>query len=273
MNTLNRIKDRYRYSAIILKQLVVTDFKLRYKGSILGYFWTLLRPLALFAVLYIVFVNFLRFGDGIPHYPVYLLLGVVLWNYFIEVTVNGVTSIVSKGDIMRKLFFPRYVIVIAGSVSALINLAINLFVVMVFILINGVDLTWNIVWLPLIIIELFVLALGMSFLLSALYVRFRDINYVWEVLVQAGFYLTPILYPLSMVATFSEFASKFLLLNPMAQIIQDARYVLVSTETDTVYKVFAGSYYWLIPFALVALIIAVSAIYFRRKAPSFAEDI
>jgi ABC-2 type transport system permease protein len=123
VNTLNHIKDRYRYSAIILKQLVVTDFKLRYKGSVLGYLWTLLRPLALFAVLYVVFVNFLRFGDDIPHYPVYLLLGVVLWSYFVEVTVNGVTSIVGKGDLMRKLSFPRYVVVIAGSVSALINLA------------------------------------------------------------------------------------------------------------------------------------------------------
>lgn len=273
MNTINKLKERYRYSAIILKQLVVTDFKLRYKGSVLGYLWTLLRPLALFAVLYVVFVNFLRFGDDIPHYPVYLLLGVVLWSYFVEVTVNGVTSIVGKGDLMRKLAFPRYVVVIAGSVSALINLAINLLVVGVFILINGVDLTWNIVWLPLVIAELFVLSLGMSFLLSALYVRFRDINYVWEVLVQAGFYLTPILYPLSMVEKVSDFASKFLLLNPMAQIIQDARYALVTPHTDTVYGVFAGSGYWLIPFAVVAVITASSAIYFRKKSPTFAEDI
>jgi ABC-2 type transport system permease protein len=144
---------------------------------------------------------------------------------------------------------------------------------MVFVVINGVDLTWNILWLPLIILELFVLALGMSFLLSALYVRFRDINYVWEVLVQAGFYLTPILYPLSMVNQFSEFAGKFLLLNPMAQIIQDARYMLVTTKTDTVYSVFAGSLYWLIPFGLVAVVAISSAVYFRRKSPSFAEDI
>jgi ABC-2 type transport system permease protein len=273
VDTYTKLKNRYRYSAIILKQLVVTDFKLRYKGSVLGYLWTLLRPLALFAVLYVVFVNFLRFGDDIPHYPVYLLLGVVLWNYFVEVTVNGVTSIVGKGDLMRKLSFPRYVVVIAGSVSALINLAINLLVVLVFVFINGVDLTWNVIWLPLVIAELFVLSLGMSFLLSALYVRFRDINYVWEVLVQAGFYLTPILYPLTMVEKFSEFASKFLLLNPMAQIIQDARFTLVTQKTDTVYSVFAGSGYWLIPFAVVVVVAVSSAVYFRKKSPTFAEDI
>jgi ABC-2 type transport system permease protein len=270
---MDQLKQRYRYSFIILKQLVITDFKLRYKGSVLGYLWTLLRPLALFAVLYVVFVNFLRFGDAIPHYPVYLLLGVVLWSYFVEVTVNGVTSIVGKGDLMRKLAFPRYVVVIAGSVSALINLVINLLVVMLFIVFNGVDLTWNIVWLPLIILELFIFALGMSFLLSALYVRFRDINYVWEVLIQAGFYLTPILYPLSLVEQFSEFASKFLLLNPMAQIIQDARYALVTVQTDTVHTVFAGSLYWLIPFSIVAVVTVASAIYFKHKSPSFAEDI
>jgi ABC-2 type transport system permease protein len=273
VNIINRLKNRYRYSTIILKQLVVTDFKLRYKGSVLGYLWTLLRPLALFAVLYVVFVNFLRFGDDIPHYPVYLLLGVVLWSYFVEVTVNGVTAIVGKGDLMRKLAFPRYVVVIAGSMSALINLAINLLVVMVFVLINGVDLTWNVMWLPFVIAELFVLSLGASFLLSALYVRFRDINYVWEVLVQAGFYLTPILYPLSMVEKVSEFASKFLLLNPMAQIIQDARYLLVTQQTDTVYKIFAGSGYWMIPFAVVMLVAGASAIYFRKKSPTFAEEI
>lgn len=273
VNTVNKLKERYRYSAIILKQLVITDFKLRYKGSVLGYLWTLLRPLALFAVLYVVFVNFLRFGGEIPHYPVYLLLGVVLWSYFVEVTVNGVTSIVGKGDLMRKLSFPRYVVVIAGSVSALINLAINLLVVLVFVLINGVDITWNIVWLPLVIAELFVLSLGMSFLLSALYVRFRDINYVWEVLIQAGFYLTPILYPLAMVEKVSDFASKFLLLNPMAQIIQDARYALVTPQTDTVYSVFAGSGYWLIPFTLVFIVIVSSAVYFRKKSPTFAEEI
>lgn len=273
VNTVKKLNERYRYSAIILKQLVVTDFKLRYKGSVLGYLWTLLRPLALFAVLYVVFVNFLRFGDDIPHYPVYLLLGVVLWNYFIEVTVNGVTSIVGKGDLMRKLSFPRYVVVIAGSVSALINLAINLLVVVVFILINGVDITWNIVWLPLIVFELFVLSLGMSFLLSALYVRFRDINYVWEVLIQAGFYLTPILYPIAMVEKFSVFASKLLLLNPMAQIIQDARHALVTQQTSTVYSVFSGSGYWLIPFGVVFIVAASSSFYFRKKSPTFAEEI
>ncbi|HRJ06823.1 MAG TPA: ABC transporter permease [Candidatus Saccharibacteria bacterium] len=271
MNTLSKLKQKYRYSLIILKQLVITDFKLRYKGSALGYLWTLLRPLALFAVLYVVFVNFLRFGGDIPHFPVYLLLGVVLWSYFVEVTVNGLTSIVGKGDLMRKLSFPRYVIVIAGSVSAFINLLINLLVVFGFMVINGVPLTITVLWLPLIILELFVFALGLSFLLSALYVRFRDINYVWEVLLQAGFYVTPIIYPLSEVAKRSEAAANILLLNPVAQIIQDARYSLITHETPTVYGAF--SLYWIIPFIVVAVVTVVAAIYFRAMSPKFAEEI
>lgn len=270
---LQKLQQRYRYSFIILKQLIITDFKLRYKGSVLGYLWTLLRPLALFAVLYVVFVSFLRFGGGIPHFPVYLLLGVVLWSYFVEVTVNGMTSIVGKGDLMRKLSFPRYVIVIAGSASAFINLTINLLVVFVFIVINGVPLSWTILLLPFIILELFVFALGLSFLLSALFVRFRDVNYVWEVLLQAGFYLTPIIYPLSEVSKISEFAAKLLLLNPMAQIIQDARYVTVTHQVETVYSMFPNSYYWLIPWAIVILIAIFSTLYFKKQSPNFAEEI
>ncbi|PID30392.1 LPS ABC transporter [Candidatus Saccharibacteria bacterium] len=268
---IEKFRQRYRYSLIILKQLVITDFKLRYKGSVLGYLWTLLRPLALFAVLYVVFVNFLRFGGGVPHFPVYLLLGVVLWSYFVEVTVNGVTSVVGKGDLMRKLAFPRYVVVIAGSTSAFINLAINLLVVLIFMLLNGVSLTWNILWLPLIILELFVFALGLSFLLSALYVRFRDINYVWEVVLQAGFYVTPIIYPLSEVEKFSELAARILLLSPVAQIIQDARYVMVTTASPTVHAAFAR--YWVVPFVIVALTAVCSTYYFRKTSPRFAEEV
>src|SRR5205085_912081 len=109
---------RYRYSIILLKQLVKTDFKLRYQGSLLGYIWSLLRPLALFVILYTVFAKILKVGNAIPNFPIYLLLGIVFWNYFAEVTTGSVTAIVGRGDLLRKLSFPRYVIVLAGSFSA-----------------------------------------------------------------------------------------------------------------------------------------------------------
>lgn len=272
VHKLNTLKSKYRYSAILLRQLVITDFKLRYKGSVLGYVWSLLRPLALFAVLYVVFVNFLRFGEGIPFFAVSLLLGIVLWNYFVEVTMNGLTAIVGRGDLMRKLSFPRYIIVVAGSFSALINLAINLFVVLIFALINGVDFGWSALLAIPLIIELFILALSVAFLLSALYVKFRDINYIWEVVLQAGFYATPIIYPLTMVISISPVAAQIIMMNPVAQIIQDMRNVLI-TETPTLGSLFESSVVYLVPLAIVATLLLISVTYFKRRSPDFAEEI
>jgi ABC-2 type transport system permease protein len=271
--TFRRLASKYRYSLILLRQLVITDFKLRYKGSFLGYIWTLLRPLALFIILYVVFVNFLKVGADIPHFAVYLLIGIVLWNYFIEVTTNGLSAIVGKGDLMRKLAFPRYVVVVAGSFSALINLVINLIVVGVFMGINGVGLSWNVLWVFPLIIELFIFALSMAFLLSALYVKFRDINYIWEVVLQAGFYATPILYPISLVVDKSLLAAKVMLLSPVAQVIQDVRANVVTKDTVTLGTLFQHRYFYLIPFAIVAFFLVISVVYFRKKSPSFAEDI
>jgi len=271
--TFRRIASRYRYSLILLRQLVITDFKLRYKGSVLGYVWTLLRPLALFIILYLVFVNFLRVGANIPHFAVSLLLGIVLWSYFTEVTTNGLSAIVGKGDLMRKLAFPRYVVVVAGSFSALINLAINLVVVGVFMVVNGVAFSWSALWLVPLVIELFIFALSVAFLLSALYVKFRDINYIWEVVLQAGFYATPILYPISLVVDKSMLAAKLMLLNPVAQVIQDVRANVISSNETTLFSLFHHRAVYLIPFGIVVLLLAASVVYFKKKSPGFAEEI
>ncbi len=273
MEIIAKLKIRYRYSIILLRQLVITDFKIRYKGSVLGYVWTLLRPLALFVVLYVVFVNFLKVGSDIPHFAVYLLLGVVLWNYFVEVTMNGVSAIVGKGDLLRKLAFPRYVVVVSGSFSALISLLINLVVFAVFMLFSGVPFTIDILWLIPLIMELFIFALSLAFILSALFVRFRDINYIWEVVLQAGFYATPILYPISMVVAISPMAAKIIMLNPMAQIIQDARHVAITPQAQTIAGIYGQSFARLIPVAIVIIIAVIGVIYFRKKSPSFAEEI
>jgi len=273
VNTLNHLKERYRYSSILLRQLVITDFKLRYKGSVLGYVWTLLRPLALFAVLYVVFVNFLRIGADVPYFAVYLLMGIVFWNYFTEVTNNGLSAIVGKGDLLRKLSFPRYVVVVAGSFSALINLGINLVVIMLFMALTGVPFTFGLLWLIPLIIELFVFALALSFILSALYVRFRDINYIWEVVLQAGFYATPILYPITMVVAISPLAAQLMILNPVAQVIQDARYFAITSETVTISDLYANPVIHLVPLGIVAVFAVVGIWYFKKKSPDFAEEI
>jgi ABC-2 type transport system permease protein len=240
---------------------------------VLGYVWTLLRPLALFAVLYVVFVNFLRIGAGVPHFAVYLLLGIVFWNYFVEVTNTGVTAIVGKGDLLRKLSFPRYVVVVSGSLSALINLTINLFVVAIFMLISNVPFTLNILWLVPLIVELFIFALSLAFILSSLYVKYRDMSYIWEVVLQAGFYATPILYPVTMVMTKSLLFAKLLMLNPLAQIIQDARHLIVTTDAVTIANIYGSAYIRLVSFAIVATFAIIGVWYFKKKSPSFAEEI
>lgn len=273
VNLIAKTRSKYRYSLILLRQLVITDFKLRYKGSALGYVWTLLRPLALFAVLYVVFVHFLRIGSGVPHFAVYLLLGVVLWNYFTEVTNNGLSSIVGKGDLLRKLAFPRYVVVVAGSFSALINLVINLFVIALFMIINGVPFTFAILWLIPLIIELFVFALALAFILSALYVKFRDVNYIWELILQAGFYATPILYPITMVIAMSPLAAQIMILNPVAQILQDARYFVVTKESTTITAIYDNAWMHLAPVAIVIVMAVIGVLYFKKKSPGFAEEI
>lgn len=270
---MKRLKERYRYSIILLKQLVKTDFKIRYQGSVLGYLWTLLRPLALFTILYIVFVKFLKVGDQIPHFAVYLLLGIIFWNFFVEVTLGSVGAIVAKGDLMRKLSFPRYVIIVAGSFSALINLAINMVVVFLFMILNHVPLRMNGLLIVFPLAELFVLSLSMGLLLSALYVRFRDINYIWEVALQAGFYATPILYPITLVMGMSLLAAKVLMINPMAQIIQDARSFLVTDQTQNIATIYGTQWARLIPVTIVLFITVVAVWYFRKRSPYFAEEV
>lgn len=270
---IQQLKAKYRYSGVLLKQLVITDFKIRYQNSVLGYLWTLLKPLGLFVVLYLVFAQFIKVGDTIPHYPVYLLLGIVFWNYFVEVTMSGVSTVVSHGDILRKLSFPRYVVVLAGSFSALINLILNLIIIVGLMVISGTPFRVNGLLIILPIIELFIFSLSMAFLLSALYVRLRDINYIWEVLLQAAFYATPILYPVSFITHFSPAFSKISLLNPMAQLIQDARVFLVTDKAETISTVFGSPLARLIPVTVVLIIAIVGFSYFKKRSPYFAEEI
>lgn len=269
---MHKLKRRYRYSVILLKQLVKTDFKLRYQGSALGYAWSLLRPLFLFVILYIVFGVFLNAKGNIPHYPVYLLLGIVLWNYFAEVTVGSVASIVGKGELLRKINFPKYVIILAGSVSAFINLLINFVVIGIFMYFGHVALTRDaFIMIPL-IVELFILSIGVAFFLSALFVKFRDVTYIWEVIMQAGFYATPILYPLTYVPNAA--VAKYMLLNPLAQIIQDARHVLVTPKAQTIFDYWGGDYWiWAIPIGATLIVAVLGSAYFRSRSKYFAEEV
>ena len=262
-----------RKNRILLKELVKTDFKLRYQGSVLGMLWSVLKPLALFAVMYLVFVHFLKFGAGVPHFAVSLLLAITLWSFFSECTNAGMRAIFDRGNLMRKISIPRYIIVVSTTVSALINLGISLIMVLIFAIINGVDFQWHILLVPLLVIELYVLSLGMAFFLSTLYVKFRDLSHIWEVAMQAGFYATPIIYPISMVAAYSVTASKILMLNPMAQIIQDVRYLFTYSGTETVWNYIGNIWVAIIPIIIVIIVAIVGVLYFRKNSKKFAEMI
>ena len=255
----------------LLAELVRTDFKLRYQGSVLGYAWSLLRPLLIFVILYIVFVKFLKVGAGTPHYAQYLLFGIVIWNFFAEMTLQSLGSIVGRGDLIRKIRIPRWIIVLSSSLSAVINLLLNLVIIAIFMIIGHVVPSSSIVLLPLLLVEVYLFALGISFFLSAAFVKYRDVSYIWEVCLQAGFYLTPILYPLSRITNVTF--QKLLLINPIAQALQDARYVLITKQTTIPSYIFKGGWYQYIPFVVVAIVLLIGVTYFRKQSKYFAENI
>lgn len=257
---------------VLLKELTKTDFKLRYQGSVLGYLWALLRPLLMFAILYVVFAKLLQFGNDIPHYPVYLLTGTVLWSFFTECTQQGIQAMIGRGDLIRKISFPKYIVTVSTTLTAVINVLINLVVIVVFAFVNGVmpSFSWLLV-LPL-IFELYLLALGISFLLGSINVKYRDIGSIWDVLVQALFYAVPIIYPISMVAQTSTFAAKLILIDPIAQVIQDVRWSLI-TPTAITTSGFVGMWAEFVAIGLVLVVFIVGALIFRKRSRFFAEEI
>lgn len=255
----------------ILREMVATDFKVRYQGSVLGYVWSLLKPLLLFAVLYILFTYIAPIGKGVQHYGVELLVGIVLWNFFAEATMIGASSVVSNGDLLRKISIPRYLVVFASSMSALINLGLSFIVVFIFALVNGVFPNIDWIALPLVILELFIFSVSIAFILATAYVKYRDITYIWEVVLQAGFYASAVIIPINLVPT--QLREAFFM-NPLVQIIQDARALLIpSSNSMTIWSTVDTTLLKFVPFAIIAALSVLGFIYFRRRSRYFAEDI
>ncbi len=262
-----------RKNRILLNELTKTDFKLRYQGSVLGYLWALIRPMLLFGILYLVFAKFLRFGDEIPFYPVYLLTGTVLWSFFTECTNQGIQSLIIRSGLMRKIYFPKWIIVLSATTTALINLGINLLVVVIFALASGVSFSLSWLLVPILVLELYLLSIGLALFLGSINVKYRDIGSIWEVLLQALFYAVPIIYPLSLVVSYNEFAAKILMLNPIAQVIQDIRFSLITPETITGWGIIENIFLKFIPILITIIILAVGILVFKKKSKYFAEEI
>lgn len=272
---VQRAKARYQYSFVVFSELVKTDFRLRYQGSFLGIAWSVLKPLMLFAVMYTVFVKFLKFSDGTPTFPISLLCGTCLWSFFTEATTTGMRGIVDRGDLLRKVHFPNYIIVAANTMGAMISLGINLVVVVIFGFFAHAHYTWRVLLVPLNIVQLYLLALGISLILGTLYVYFRDVAHIWEIVLQAMFYATPVIYPISMIAERApslSWAANILMLNPSTQVIMDIRHNLLSPEyIPTVWTFFNNPLLSLLPYFLTLIIVVLGVYVFRRHNSKFAE--
>lgn len=254
----------------LLYLISVTEFKKTYFGTVLGYVWSLLRPLLLFAVLLFVFTKIVRLGSGVPHYPVLLLMNVVLFGFFSEATTTAVMSVVNQESVVRKTQFPRLVIPLSVVVTSFFNLAVNLVVVLIFIAAFGVSPAWTWLLFPLIVLLLFVFATAVSILLASLYVRFRDTAIIWSVVASALFYATPVIYPIEIVP---ERYRDLIMLNPLTAIFEQARKWIIDPSAPGAVSA-AGGWTHLLPGAAIFLgTCAIGAWYFNREAPRIAEQL
>jgi ABC-2 type transport system permease protein len=254
----------------LLYLVSVTEFKRTYFGTVLGYLWSLLRPLCLFAVLLFVFTKIVRLGSDVPNYPVLLLFNVVLFGFFSESTTTAVMSVVNQESVVRKTQFPRLVIPLAVVMTALFNLGANLIVVLIFILAFGVSPEWTWLLFPLILIVLFTFTTAVSTLLSSLYVRFRDTAIIWSVLASALFYATPVIFPIEKVPSAYR---DLILLNPLTPLFEQARKWVIDPGAPGAVSAAGGWTHLIAPAALFVAICVIGAWYFNREAPRIAEQL
>lgn len=260
-----------------------SEFKLKFFGSALGYIWQVMRPLLLFGVLYVFFVMVFHVdkakGAAGHFYGAQLLGSIVLFTFFNESTGGAVRSVVDRESLVRKIQFPRLAIPISVVLLAAFNLGLNLIVVMIFALISGVRPMLSWLELPLILVMIALLATGISMLLSALFVRFRDIQPIWDVVSQILFYSSPVIIPVEAVkeklahGTLDHFLYHVYTLNPLVTIFQQFRHAMVNRATLSAGQALGSWAALLEPLALVAVIFVLGFWVFNREAPHIAEDL
>src|SRR5919109_1233930 len=255
----------------LTRLLAVTDFRLRFFGSVLGYLWQVMHPLLLFGVLYLVFTEVVRIGGDVPFYGVALLAGIVLFVFLSESTSQSVQSLVEREPIVRKIQFPRLAVPLSVVLTALFRLGLNLLVVFVFLLAAGGRVRWSWLEVPVLIALLALLALGLASLLSALYVHFRDVKPIWDVALQVLFYGSPIFYPIDVIT--NDTLRDLLMLNPFAVILQQFRHAVIGPGHPSAFEAIGENALIVVPLALIALLTVGGFRYFDRKAPRIAEEL
>lgn len=264
----------WRRFVYLSRVMATTEWKLRFFDSLLGYLWTLVRPLFFFGVLYVVFSVIIDLGDDVPHYPVLLLAGMILYLFFVEATTRALTAMVDNENLVRKIHFPLMAIPSAAVLIAGFGLALNAVVLLFFMVVNGVEPRLSWLELPLLTLPLVAFAIGVSAALSGLYVRARDLSPIWDVFTQAFFYITPILYPIQLVVDRAgERAAQLLMLNPLGAIVQQARHAIVGPSQPSAAEAIGGAPRLLIPAAIILSILVLGVWVFSHIASRTAEDL
>jgi len=256
----------WRRSLELLYLMASTEFKRTYFGTVLGYVWSLCRPLLLFAVLLAVFTHVVRLGRLVPHYPVLLLLNIVLFGFFQEATATAVGSVVNQEAVVRKTQFPRLVIPLAVVLTSAFNLGLNVLVAFAFILGFGVSPMWTWLLLPVLLAWLLILTTAVAMILSSLYPRFRDVGIIWAVGSTALFYATPVLYPLQRI---SGTIGRIVALNPLTPVFELARRWIIQPDAPLA----ASTVDVVVPAAISVAICGLAVWIFTREAPRIAEEL
>jgi ABC-2 type transport system permease protein len=250
--------------------LAVTEWKLRFFGSVLGYLWTLMRPLILFGVLYVVFSHVVKVGGKIPNYPVYLLESIVLYQFFADSTSQGLQSLLQRESLLRKMRFPRMVIPLSVVLTNLFNLGMNLIAVFVFVLASGIEPRWTWLLVPVLVLALIILSTGAAMLTSALYVRFRDLSPIWEIVLQIGFYASPVFYVISQVPSGFQHP---LAANPLSMVMTQMRKWVIDPHAPSAAEAIGGYVALLIPIGVILAVFALGFWVFQRETPHIAENL
>lgn len=261
------------YYLRVLRVIGVIEFKQRYAGAALGYLWSLAKPLAYFGVLWLVFAHLLRTANETKHFTLFLLIGIMLFTFFVDSISIMLSSIVGKGAILRRLAFPPILVPLSTSIGICITFCANICAIVVFMGIDRVAPRWTWLLVPVLLVELYLLCLGAGLILAALYVRFRDVGQIWEVASQALFFGSAIFFPIGILPSWSQ---KIAFLNPFVQIMQDTRRVVLGASGPndvTASTVYAGAGGRLIPIMIVLLLLAGAITFFRRESRYFAERI
>lgn len=261
--------DDLRRLAYLSWIIGLTEYRLTYFGSVLGYGWTLVRPLMMFGVLYLVFSRVVDFGEDIANYPVLLLMNIVLFNFFADATTRAVTSVVERESLIRKMQFPQLVVPLARVLSALLNLGISMVAVFVFLLAYGVQPRLSWLGLAVTIIPLVVLTLCVSMLLAALYVRYRDVAPIWAVSSMVLFYGSPVLYAIDKVP--DAYRAWFMRLNPIADVLEQTRRWVIDPDAPGAVAAAGGGAWILLPIAIAVAVCAIGVLAFQHEAPRIAE--